>query len=236
MALDLSGRRFGYEGNVVKLKAGESEPYLIRRATEADLSFVAQVYDQACSRYEVACLRTLEIWKYELKIQSENNSDHYQIMIIEDAQGKRAGYFQHLTYLGKTGLSVISYELETGNSWLAVTPSVVRYLWQQGQEYANRDHLTCNMFGFMLGLTHPAYEALGESLPGVRAPYAWYMRVPDLPAFIGHIQPALEKRLDESIAAGYSGELKISFYRDGFRLSIRRRRVRGWSCCRMREN
>ena len=45
MALDLSGRRFGYEVNVPKLKDGETEPYLIRRATEADLPFVAQVYD-----------------------------------------------------------------------------------------------------------------------------------------------------------------------------------------------
>ena len=46
MALDLAGRRFGYESNVPKLKDGETEPYLIRRATEADLPFVAQVYDK----------------------------------------------------------------------------------------------------------------------------------------------------------------------------------------------
>ena len=76
------------------------------------------------------------------------------------------------------------------------------------------------MFGFMLGTSHPAYEALTDSLPGVREPYAWYIRVPDLPAFIRHIKPALEKRLAESIAVGYSGELKISFYRDGLRLAF----------------
>jgi hypothetical protein len=218
MALDLAGRRFGYEPNVPKLKAGETEPYLIRRATEADIPFIARVYDEASARYELVCQRTREIWKYELDVQSENNADHYQIMLIEDTQGKSVGYFQHPTYLGSTGLSAVGYEIQSGVSWTTVTPSVVRYLWQQGQEYAKRDGVACAMFCFMLGLKHPVYEALGDSLPGVREPYAWFIRVPDLPAFICHIAPALEKRLAESIVVGYSGELKISFYRDGLRL------------------
>ena len=51
-------------------------------------------------------------------------------------------------------------------------------------------------------------------------PYAWYLRVPDLPGFLNHIKPALEKRLAESIAVGHSREIKISFYRDGLRLVI----------------
>jgi GNAT superfamily N-acetyltransferase len=218
MTMDLGGRRFGYGPNVPKLKEGEAEPYPIRRAAEADLPFVAQVYEQAFARYEVVCQRTPEIWKYELDGQSFDNADHYEIMIIEDAQGKPVGYFQHPTFLGITGISVQGYELCPGVSWLDVTPSVARYLWQRGQEYAKRDGKECSMFGFMLGLSHPAYEAFTDSLPGVRKPYAWYIRVPDLPAFIRHIKPVLEKRLAESIAVGYSGELKISFYRDGLRM------------------
>jgi hypothetical protein len=140
------------------------------------------------------------------------------MMIVEDPQGRSTGYFQHSTYLGITGLSAISYELQAGVSWLEVTPCVSRYLWQKGQEYGKRDGKECQMFGYMLGLQHPVYEAMGDSLPGVRKPYAWYIRVPDLPAFIRHIQPALEKRLAESIAVGFSGELKVSFYRDGLRM------------------
>ena len=41
MALDLAGRRFGSEANVPKLKEEEEEPYRIRPASEADLSFIA---------------------------------------------------------------------------------------------------------------------------------------------------------------------------------------------------
>jgi hypothetical protein len=117
-----------------------------------------------------------------------------------------------------TGVCALGYELQKGASWLEVTPGVARYLWHRGQEYAKRDGKQCDKFGFMLGKSHPAYEALANSLPGERKNYTWYLRVPDLPAFIRHIKPVLEKRLAESIAVGYSGELKISFYRDGLRL------------------
>ena len=80
------------------------------------------------------------------------------------------------------------------------------------------DNRACTAFCFLLGLDHPVYQALGNALPVVNEPYAWYIRVPDLPAFIRHVTPALEKRLEDSIAVGYSGELKISFYKDGLRL------------------
>jgi len=220
MAMNLSGRRFGYAGNVPKLGEGESEPYPIRPATEPDLPFVAEVYERASSRYEVVCRRAPEIWKYELDGQSEFNANRNPIMIIEDRQGNRVGYFQRPTFLGVTGVSAVSYELQKGVSWLDVTPGVARHLWQCGQEYAQRDGKECEKFGFMLGQSHPAYEALTDSLPGARQPYAWYIRVPDLPAFIRRIQPALEKRLAESIAVGYSGTLSLSFYRDGLKMTF----------------
>ena len=225
MALDLAGRRFGYEPNVPKLKDGEEEPYLIRLATEADLTFIAQVYEYAIRRHAIACLRTLEIFQYELNGQSENNSDHYEMYVIEDRSGELVGYFQHPNCLGVTGVSALWYELKPGVSWLAVTPSVVRHLWNKGQEYARRAGKTCTSFGFMLGAQHPVYDALGNNLPNCHKPYAWYLRVPDLPGFLNHIRPALEKRLAESIAVGHSREIKISFYRDGLRLVIEKGRL-----------
>jgi hypothetical protein len=54
----------------------------------------------------------------------------------------------------------------------------------------------------------------------VRPPYAWYLRVPDLQGFILTIAPLLEARLADSALTGYSGELKLSFYRTGLRLGF----------------
>jgi hypothetical protein len=225
MALDLAGRRFGYEPNVPKLKEGEAEPYPIRPATEADLSFIMEIYAGAIRRHAIACVRTTEIFKYELNGQSELNADRYEMYVIEDRSGEPVGYFQNPHWLGMTGVSALWYELKSGVSWLDVTPGVVRHLWNKGQEYAKRDGRTCTSFGFMLGAQHPVYEALGNNLPNHHKPYAWYLRVPDLPGFLNHIKPALEKRLAESIAVGHSREIKISFYREGLRLVIEKGKI-----------
>jgi hypothetical protein len=46
------------------------------------------------------------------------------------------------------------------------------------------------------------------------------VRVPDVAAFLRRIAPALERRLAGSFAAGYTGELPISFYRGGVKLGF----------------
>jgi hypothetical protein len=221
MALDLDGRRSGSELNVPKLKDGEAEPYRIRQAEEADLPFIAELYKHATRRSMVACVRTPEIFKYELDGQSENNSDHYLMFILEDLSGERVGYFQHPNCIGRSGVSALWYELKPGVSWLEVTPTVIRHLWRMGQEYARRDGKECNSFGFILGLEHPAYQALGRNLTP-RNTYAWYLRVPDLTGFLHHIRPVLEERIAESIAAGHSHEIKVSFFREGLRLVLQK--------------
>ncbi len=225
MALDLAGRRAGYQSNVPKLKDGEEEPYHIRPATEADLPFIAELYERAIQRHALACVRTPEIFQYELNGQSENNIDRYVTLVIESKSGELVGYFQHSHILRGTDLPAVWYELKLGISWLEVTPGVVRYLWNKGQEYTKQEGKPCTAFAFMLGAAHPVYEALGDNLPNHRQPYAWYLRVPDLPGFLNHIRPALEKRLAESIAAGHSREIKISFYRGGLRLVLEKGRL-----------
>jgi hypothetical protein len=51
-------------------------------------------------------------------------------------------------------------------------------------------------------------------------PYAFYLRVPDLPGFLRLIAPVLEERLEKSITPEWTGELKLSFFRDGLRLAF----------------
>ena len=224
MALDLDGRRFGYEAQLPKLKESETEPYIIRAAQESDLPFITNLYDQTKERSMIACERTPEIFRYELNGRSEN-TNCWVSCIVEDKAGVQVGYFQHPGYVRHNSMTAAWYEVKHGTSWLNVTPSVVHYLWAKGQEYAKRDGDECNSFGFVLGASHPAYEALGSRLPTIRDPYAWYLRVPDLRGFLDHIKPVLEKRLAQSIAAGHSREIRISFYRTGLRLMIERGKI-----------
>jgi hypothetical protein len=61
-------------------------------------------------------------------------------------------------------------------------------------------------------------------LPEIFPPYSFFVDVPDLPAFLRRIRPALEQRLATSPLVNYSGEIKISFYRAGLRLVFLRGR------------
>lgn len=225
MAIDLDGRRFGHEAHVPKLKEGEEELYHVRLAKEADLPFIARTYDEIRKRSMIVCERTPEIFRYELGSQDIEHA-FAQTCVIEDKTGEPVGYLKHICFVANGSLNSYLYELKSGASWLKVTPSVVRYLWQTGQEYAKRDGKPCISFGFALGERHPVYEAIKDRLPDVRGSYAWYVRVPDLPGFLNHIKPVLEKRLAESIAAGHSREIKISFYRGGLRFVIEHVHIR----------
>jgi hypothetical protein len=225
MALNFVGRKFGYEPHVPVLKDGEAEPFSIRPASEADADFILNVYEQNEQRYAISCKRGLENIRYEISGQSKENINRFAMMVIENAQGERVGYFQYAGENWFGGLYCTYYGLAKGASWLEVSPSVARFLWKKGGEFAEQNSQTRTSFGFSLGEGHPVYEALEDKLPVQRVPYAYYVRVANVAAFLKQVTPVLEKRLDESIAAGYTGELKLSFYREGVRLVFERGRL-----------
>ena len=219
MALDLGGGRIGYSPHVPHLKEGEAEPYPIRPATDADLPFIGQLYDEEAKRFRVSCVRDQVLWRHELR-HSPRSAQRQELCIVETAEGEPVGFIAHSAVPWRTWLPATRYALKPGASWLAVTPAVIRFLWAKGRELVARDGKEVEAFGLWLDREHPALQAAAERLPRVRPPYAYYMRVPDLPGFLRHIAPALERSLAASPAAAYSGEVKVSFYRDGLRLVL----------------
>ena len=225
--LALGGGRTGYLPQVPELKDGEPEPYRLRPATEADLPLLVELVARQAVRSLVVCVRDEALWRYELTGRSEGSEEWRAWRIVETAAGEPVGVLAHPGRLWGKAIVARTYELRSGFSWLAVTPSVVRSLVATGREYAARDGRECGAFSFMLGTEHPVYEAFADRLPRTDPPYAWYLRVPDLPRFLRQIAPALERRLADSPLAGHSGELKLSFYRDGLRLAFDRGRLTG---------
>ncbi len=128
--------------------------------------------------------------------------------------------------LWRTAVSSTFYEVKAGVSMAAVIPSALRFLWAKGREIGERMGKEADHFNFQLGADHPVYEVLGRSLPTVYKPYAFFVRVPDVRAFLEHIKPALEQRLRESPIAGHTGEVKLNFYRDGVRLALENGKIR----------
>ena len=221
MALNLGGGRLGYLPLVPKLKEGEQERYHFRPAGLGDLELISRLYKLGCQRSLVSCVWGEAEWLYELNGKSENNVNRVELRVIENAAGEAVGFLAHPFFNWSNGATIIVplYELKPGTSWAAVTPSVIRYLQVIGEERATRmGKDPWNAFGFWLGEQHPVYAVLHDRLPRVRRPYAWYLRIPDLPGFLRRIAPLLEDRLSGSPYAGHSGELKITFYQDGLKL------------------
>jgi hypothetical protein len=226
MALALDAARFSYAPQAPKLEEGAQEPFLVRPATEDDVPFLAQVYDAGTKRWMVTCRRDEAQWRYELSGKSEPNVCRRDLRVIEAAGGERVGFLALSIRLWRGTLGVWVYELKPGVSWLAVTPSVVRYLWALGKRWAAREPVKqVERVAFRLGDEHPLYDVFHDLVPDKRRTYAWSVRVPDLAAFIWKVAPVLERRLAESPLVGHGGELTISFYRSGLRLSFERGRL-----------
>ena len=220
MALDLDGGRAGFTPHIPQLKEDESEPFVLRAAVESDLPFIAELYERGTQRSMITCPRDDSIWRFELLGASKQNVNRREFRMIENQQGEPVGYLAHPPFTWGSMMAAVGYELKPGVSWPAVTPSVIRYLQTTGENYAKEidQKEPVQSFGFWLGEDHPVYQVIPERLPRTRPPYAFFMRVPDLSAFIQHIAPTLEKRLADSSMCGHTGELKITFYRGGLRL------------------
>ena len=226
MTMNLGGGREGYKPQVPKLKEGEAEPYNIRPAGEADMALVADLYARRGKRHLVDCVRDDTMWQYELAGKSEKNVNRAEYRIVETPQGEAVGVVAHSPNQWGQTMAAVLYELKPGVSWVAVSPSVIRYLWATGEAYAARDKKNeMGAFLFDLGQEHPVYDAMRDHLPKVNKPYAWYIRVPDVVAFLCHIVPTLEQRLVGSPVEGHTGELKLSFYRSGARLTFEQGRI-----------
>ena len=224
MAVDLDGARSGFAMHVPQLPTGQSEPCKFRLATEADIPVITALYQDGYRRYPLACIRDEAIWRYELR-ERDPLVAHPTVM-IESSEGQVLGVFRHWPQVGKRrGISVNMYELKPGVSWLDITPAVIRYVWNIGQQCAAEQQRPCSAFTFELADSHPVYQMFRERLPEVHQPYAWYLRVSDLPRFLRHVAPALEQRLAQSPACGHTGQVRVSFYRSGLRLGFERGRL-----------
>jgi hypothetical protein len=229
MAIDLYGSRRGSVSDVPALKEGASEPYKVRPARRSDVDFITAIYHQGLQRYLVSCVRDQEMWRYELEGRTEESIEKHALCMIETGEGEAVGVMVHPTRLWENALYLLLYELKPGVSWWAVTPSVLRYLKAVGAGYRpyfeteEPSDFTHLVFG--LGREHPAYDIAAPQLPKVQDPYAWYIRVPDIPAFLHLITPVLEDRVASSTFVGYTGTLRLNFYRKGITLTFEDGRI-----------
>lgn len=232
MALDMEAERTIDGIHIPKPKKDEPETCRLRPRTDADNAFIQEFYANAIESHVFACPRTPALWEYEFNGRSAGSDARHEWRIIEDLAGTQLGYVRHLQWCVEgfsesagpgTNLLVMQMELKPVIGYLNLVPSLLRALWQKAETTPiapENKNKKITGIQFILGREHPVYQALPKSIVRREPPYAWYIRVPNLIAFLQHIRPALEKHLIGTVAEGYTGELKISFYRSGIHLKF----------------
>jgi hypothetical protein len=233
-------RRFGYEMAVWMgagrrlfardLPVGPAEGahrFHLRPATVSDTPFLADLDLRSARRYLLCSPGDVATWRYDVTGRDPESDEFVQVKILErpagNPLGNPVGYVCHARDLSSGTLRVLAYELAEGVSWLGANPFVLN-------ELARSTEDTPDSLSFSLGESHPLYEALPD--PPLYdldrdGPYSFYVRVPDLPAFLLHVAPVLEENLSRSVASGHTGTLELSFYSSGLRLEILRGRING---------
>jgi len=246
-------RRFGYEmavymgeGRRVYIQdlpgkpsssdkgGGSPRSYRLRSAAASDARFLSDLHRRGRGRYLLTSARDEGLWRYEVAGRNPESDESLEVRILEDEAGKPAGYVCHMRDFRGGTLQVERYELANGVSWLEATPFVLSELAQIAHKRASDEEKPASLT-FVLGERHPLHEVIPEP-PLYRLDrhdhYSFYVRVPDLSGFLRHVAPVLERRLAASVAAGHTGELKVSFYGHGLRIELERGRLSGvedWS-------
>jgi len=225
-ALDLGGARGLLFSAIPRLKDGAPEPYRLRDATLADIPLAQALYDEARASSLVSTRIEEPFWRWLLEGQSPASAENFRVMLITDpgSDDRPAGYVFVGRWRYDNSINLWDLGVAEGVSLAAALPSVLRAVEARADTVLvspNTDTPPANGISFGLGRAHPVYEALGDLLPPpVKPPYAWYVRVPDLPRLLLHIAPTLERRLAASVLAGHSGALALDFYRGGLRLTF----------------
>lgn len=228
-ALNLGGRRVTNLSLIPAAKENEPELYTLRDATEDDIPLIVELYDRRRRESMVSSPLDASWLGYHIRMWNiVETDDSWHLQIIMDHAGMAVGFLlQPIIRWGKN-MEVFALELKPEVNVQVALPSLLRAVAAQGQHLRAKPGAgPLQEISFSLGATHPVYEVLGSALTTRRVPsYAWYVRVADVPRFLRHIAPALERRLWESPLHDYSGELRISLYRGGLRLVFEEGRLK----------
>lgn len=214
MSLDLGGARRLEFHAVPKLENGGQESFRLRPADFEDIPALSQLYAIHCAASLVARIRDNNEWRYELSMTNEKSLSHHQFYMVETPEGAIAGYAEAIPGPPQANVPFTIHELAAmpGYSLRAVSQFLARAFKEMAEE-ANK-HRKDPMVGlsFNFGEAHPVYTALGNIFSRTVPPYAFFVRVPDLPGFLIHIRAVLEKRLMGSVMENHTGTLRLNFY------------------------
>lgn len=225
-------RQFGYEKTLVTsqnlygvplpAKQEDNPPYLVRPATESDLSTIVTCYQLAARRLLLAAVRDEAAWRWELTGRLRGSDYVHDLWIVHKPDGAPAGFFAKPEWFDsqRSILWTTLVEMLEGESWTLAVPIITEQLRHFSAGEAKKAGTDVAGVGFDWGAEHPFVQLQRQLFQASVRPFSWLIRIPDLVKFLKQITPVLNDRLAKSPFDHYNGELDITFYRAGLKLNF----------------
>jgi hypothetical protein len=188
--------------------------FTFRRATQEDIPVLAKLYSEAAGALTIHAERDAATWRYLLAPYSVPDAMSHQTWLVED-DAAVIGYFRVAEFHFHSELTVDEASALPFDAGLT-TLTFLRDLAEKRSEPGIRLNLSADHNLSRLVLAYGGRD---------RGAYSWQLMIPDIPALLRGIAPALESRLAASMFAGLTRELRISFFREGFTMSFERGRL-----------
>ena len=233
-------RQFGYEYalpaetglhapiNAFPRWGDEKRDFRLREPTTEDASFITKVLEASTSRSMVSPVFRENEVKYMTFDRNERSAVCHKTAILCKSDGEDFGepigvLMYAMTIAIDLGV-ILRAEMTEPRYWREATPALLKEfveLADKATKEAKDPERQIKTVRQDMQPDHPIYlfddDALGH-IP--ERQYAWYVRVPDIAGFLRMVASALDRRVGESIHAGYSGTLKIQLDRKGTNLKF----------------
>lgn len=235
--LDLEGNRTITCSSIMERPSDEPEAYCLRPATLEDIPLLRRFYQQQRRGSLLWYEPDEAYWRWIIDYWQEPSRQEMAtslgvkgrwFMLVDQSDAAFGGIWLRTRRWDHTLRAAPMLATEGAVDRPALAQTLLRLLRRQGEQTPAVDPNAppCSEISLELGVNHPVYDLLGEKLARrLERPYAWYVRTPDLCAFLRYITPVLETRLAQSILAGYNGELKLDLYRTGLYLRFEQGRL-----------
>ncbi len=234
-------RQFGYDfalhegGRSTSIQTlprwGEKDErtYRLRDATEDDIPFITRLLNQS-TRRSLVSPHFREDWvRYMTFGRRERSALRHLTGVLckadGDGFGEPIGVVMYAMTIEIDEAVILRIEMESPSDWRDASKPLLCEFARLADE-ASTGHKdperAIKRVRQDLQPDHPIYAfedgALGS--PPERQ-YGWYVRVPDLAGFLGKIGPVLERRVDDSLHAGMTGEVRLLSGRHGVVLDFK---------------
>ena len=227
-ALHEAGARLTPLQTLPHWSADEDRPFRLREPTEDDVPLITRLLKESAERSLVSPVFKEDEVKYSTFDRNERSGACHRTGILCKSDGEELGEpVGVMMYAMVTPIDlglILRLEMSETRYWRDAVPAALKEfvdLADTASREAADPEREIKTVRQDLQPDHPVYifddGALGTA---PERQYGWYVRVPDVAGFIAKIAPALERRIADSVHAGYSGSMEIQFDRGGVEIAF----------------